>query len=404
MAKKKKSGAKTRAEPRGGGRTGASWLCSPEAYETLCVQGYTSLAQNPEVVTGVDRIARLISSMTIQLMRNTERGDVRERNELSKKLDIHPNARMTRSSFIHWIVKTLLLEGNGNAVVLPQYGYRQGRYWIDDLTPIPPGMVSFLPDGPSDYRVAVGGQEYSPDDVLHFVANPDPTYPWKGDGYRVALRDVADNLKQGAATERGFMASQWKPSLIVKVDALTDEFASPEGRRRLLEEYVGTGQAGEPWMIPAGQLEVQEVRPLSLSDLALSDMVQLDKRTVAAILGVPPFVLGVGDYSKDAWNNFISATIMPLAKSIEQELTRKLLVSPDRYFRFNSRSLYSYDIAELSGVAVSLFEHGMMTGNEARGWLDMPPLEGLDDLLILENYIPVAKSGDQNKLNGGNNP
>ena len=59
---------------------------------------------------------------------------------------------------------------------------------------------------------------------------------------------------------------------------------------------------------------MEEIRPLSLADLALSDLVQLDKKTVASILGVPPFVLGVGTYSADEWNNFISTTIMPVAK------------------------------------------------------------------------------------------
>lgn len=398
MAKKKKAGARTRAEPP---KRSVGYLCTQDAHDTLCVQGYTSLAHNPEIVTCIDRIAKLISSMTIQLMRNTDRGDVRERNELSKKMDIYPNRQMTRATFIHWIVKTMLLGGNGNAVVLPQYGYRQGQYWIDDLHPIPPEMVSFIPDGPFGYRVVISGREYNPDDVLHFATNPNQTYPWMGDGYRVALKDVADNLKQGAATEKGFMSSKWKPSIIVKVDALTEEFASREGRAKLLDEYINTNEAGEPWLIPAEQFEVQEIRPLSLSDLALSDMVQLDKKTVASILGVPSFVLGIGEYHKEAWNNFISTTIMPIAKGIEQELTKKLLNSPDLYFRFNSRSLYSYDIQELSGVAVSLFEHGVMTGNEARGWIDMAPLKGLDELLILENYIPVAKSGEQSKLNGG---
>lgn len=395
MSKKQKK-SKTRAEPKQ--KRSMSFLCSPDAYETLCVSGYTPLSHNPEILTGVDRIAKLISTMTIHLLKNTEHGDVRVKNELSKKVDIYPNRNMTRSTFIYYVVKTMLLDGDGNAIVYPRYRQEENRFFIEDLQPIPPSMISFQPDGLFDYRVQINGQSYEPQDVLHFMINPDSNCPWKGAGYRVALKDVAGNLRQASATEKGFMASKWKPSIIVKVDALTEEFADKEGRARLLKEYIETNEAGEPLMIPADQFEVQEVRPLSLSDLALPDIVELDKRTVASILGVPPFVLGIGEFHRDAWNNFIDTTIMPIAKSMEQELSKKLLISPDLYFKFNSRSLYNYDITQLAQVGDDQYVRGIMTGNEVRDWLGLSPQEGLDELVILENYIPLGMIGDQKKL------
>ena len=188
----------------------------------------------------------------------------------------------------------------------------------------------------------------------------------------------------------------------LKVDALTDEFSSPEGRKKLLESYVESSGVGEPWMIPAEQFTVEQIRPLSLADLAINDTVQLDKRTVAALLGVPPFVLGVGEYSQNAWNNFIGSTIRPIAREIEQELTRKLILSPKWYFRFNVAALYDYNLQQIATVYESLYERGIVTGNEVRDRMGMEPMDGLDELHILENYIPIDMVGQQKKLNGGN--
>lgn len=393
MSRRRNQRTKARAEPQQ--KRSVAWLCSQEAFDTLTCQGYTNLADNPEIITAVNKIAKLIGSMTIHLMQNTDDGDVRIRNELSRKIDINPNENMTRSLFVQWIVSTLYLYGAGNAVVWPQF--RRG--YLRDLKPVPPAMVSFIPDGIWDYRVQINGKEYDPDEVLHFVLNPGSYYPWRGQGLQVALKDVANNLKQAAATEKGFMQSKWKPSIIVKVDSLTEEFASPEGRSRLLHDYIDTTEAGEPWMIPAEQFSIEQIKPLSLSDLALADMVQLDKKTVASILGVPPFVLGVGDFHREEWNNFISSTIMPIAQMIEQELTKKLLYSPDYYFHFNPRSLYNYELRDMAAIADDQYIRGIMTGNEVRNWLGLSPVEGLNELVILENYIPRGMIGEQSKLN-----
>ena len=386
-----------RDKPKAQQSPGFMWLTDAEGFESLRCQGYVNLADSPEVSTGVNTIARLIGAMTIHLMRNGEKGDVRVRDAVSEIVDIEPNRYMTRSNFIQWIVRTMFLQGRGNAVVFPIMERGQLR----ELVPIPAPYVSLVPDGLWDYRVAINGREFFPDDVLHFVLNPDSFYPWKGNGYTIPLMDVANNLKQAAATENGFMSSKWKPSLIIKIDALFDDLGKPISRETLLKDYVQTTEAGQPWLIPAEQFQVQEVKPLTLSDLALADFVKLDKQTVATILGVPPFVLGVGEFRRDEWNNFISTSIMPIAQIIEQELTRKLLISPDLFFRFNARSLHNYSMDELVKAGSEMVDRMAMRRNEWRDWMGLEPDPEMDELLALENYIPADRLGDQKKLVGG---
>lgn len=370
------------------------FLTSDEAWKVLCSSGYRSLDKNPEIIAGCLRIAELISTMTIYLMSNGDRGDERIINELSRKVDIEPTSNMTRKAWMNAIVMNLLLYGDGNSIVIPHT--RKG--YLRDLEPIATERYSFVNETYMDYQVLIDSKTYRNSDILHFTINQDKTYLWKGQGFRVALKDVADILRQAKSTEKAFMESKFMPSLIIKVDALTDEFSSPEGRKKLLDDYIETGEKGRPWMIPAEQFSVEQVKPLTLEDLAINETVELDKKTVASILGIPPFVLGVGEYKKDAWNSFISNTIRPIAKGIEQELTRKLLLNPKWYFKFNIASLMDYDLQTLADVYGKLSDRGFVTGNEVRDRIGMSPKDGLDELRVLENYIPYEMAGLQKKL------
>ena len=370
--------------------------------EDICVSGYTSLDKNPEIMTACRRIAELIGSITIHLMENTKRGDVRIVNELSRVIDIDPIQTMTRKSWMECIVMNLLLYGGGNSVVWPH----TWKGLIQSLEPIAASRVSLMADPSNpyrDYKILIDGVEKDPKNLLHFTYNPDKYYLWKGRGLSVSLKDVANSLKQADATKKGFMKSKWKPSLIVKVDAMADEFAGKEGRKKLREDYLETGEAGAPWIIPAQMFDVKEVRPLSLSDLAISDTVQMDKRTVASICGVPPFVVGVGEYDKNAWNSFIQNTVRPICVGIAQELTKKLILNPKWYLKFNVRSLMDWDLEQLYTVYGGLTDRGIVTGNETRDILGMSPLDGLDELTVLENYIPLDMAGMQKKLMQGGN-
>lgn len=370
----------------------ALWLANND--DGICIPGYTPLDKNPEVLTACRKIAELISSMTIHLMNNTPDGDVRIVNALSRLIDINPMPNMTRRTWCEAVVMNMLLYGKGNSVVLPKT--RGGL--LEKLEPISADRVDFIPIGRSDYKIRIDGSIYNPDEVLHFVFNPDKYHQWKGAGITVALKDIVRNLKQATETKKAFMESKWKPSVIISVDAIVDELSTKQGRRKILDDYIATQNAGEPWIIPAEQFNVETVKPLTLSDLAISDSVEVDKRTVAAILGVPPFVLGVGDYNEKAWNSFIANTVRPIALTIAQEMTKKLIISDSWYLKFNLLSLMDWDIKTIADVFCSLGDRGYVDGNEVRDRVGMSPRDGLNELRILENYIPTDMTGKQKKL------
>lgn len=353
---------------------------------------YRRLTDSPEVHMAVNAYAQTVASMSMQLLENSELGDKRIRNGLSRLVDISPHPYLNRRAFYELIVRTLLLHGDGNQVTVPvlENGY------IKELIPLAPEKVMI---GYDKYEIIYDGRKkYKPNEVLHFSMRNDPSMPWRGCGFSVLLRDVLASMKQSEMT-RTEIQKHPLPSLIVKVDASAGAFKGQEAREKLASEYISEREAGRPWFIPSGLLDVQPINPLSINDMAIKDGLELDKKAIASLLGVPAFMLGVGEFNAEAYNNFIQSRVLPIAQIIEQELTRKLVERPDWYFRFNYRSLYSYSLSDKVNAGATMTSALAMSRNEWRDWLGLPPREDMEELIVLENYIPADKIGDQKKLN-----
>lgn len=124
---------------------------------------------------------------------------------------------------------------------------------------------------------------------------------------------------------------------------------------------------------------------------------EIDKKTVASVIGVPAFLLGVGEFKREEWNNFVQTKIRAIALEIQQEMTRALIISPKWYLELNLWSLMDYDLKSVSDILLAGADRGYVCGDEWRDRMHMPPA-GLTEYKILENYIPYDDSGKQKKL------
>lgn len=388
MSKKDKKSRKSRDTP---GTLGV-WLndcgCLPS--------GYHRLLDSPEISTCINRIAAIVSSAPVYLMRNTKKGDERVRGRLARLVDIDPwPGYATRQTWISWIVTTLLSDGDGNAFVLPTFEHGE----IAALIPMPGAVIQETMNAAQPYRVEWRGRIYAPDELLHFRIFADPDCPWRGRGFRTSAKRLAASLAQSADMKDRVSGPDYKPPMIVSVNADSD-LSDRETREQFRKEFLEDDEAGKPWIIPAELLHVEQVKPMTLNDLAIADTVELDKRTAAAIYGVPPWMLGVGAYNQQEFDSFVQTVLVYLCECIEQTLTLSLLISDDLYYKFSRRALYAYDLTRLITIDLAMSDRGYLTGDEVREDAMRSPA-GLDEFRPLENYIPYDMAGLQSKLTGG---
>lgn len=102
-------------------------------------------------------------------------------------------------------------------------------------------------------------------------------------------------------------------------------------------------------------------------------------------------------YGEDDWNAFYEGKLEPIAIQISQEYTRKIFNRNQRlvgeYIMFESSNL-QYASLDTKLKLVSLVDRGGMPNNEWRKYLNLPPVEGGDEL-IRRLDTAVVKGGEK---------
>lgn len=98
--------------------------------------------------------------------------------------------------------------------------------------------------------------------------------------------------------------------------------------------------------------------------------------------------------AENAYSSFMTDTLRPLLRQIEDELTRKLIGEADfeqNRFRFAEEELYAADLESRMRYTEKRIQTGTMTINEARQSFGKEPVEGGDTPLVSANLRGITE-------------
>lgn len=198
---------------------------------------------------------------------------------------------------------------------------------------------------------------------------------------------ITNSLRQGSA-KRGFFRKKTPPA---SVEEFQQELAM------IVNALTSAEEAGRPAYF-AGDVEWQGFTQ-GLVDTSILEAVKISRDAVAMAFGVPLALLSseesrYANYTEQL-RQFYEWTLRPLWRLIADELT--IFVAPrlglrDGKFEFNEEDCWvitelqqteAERVAKLAGVPV-------MTPNEARQQLGLPPVSGGDAIYIPATYFPLG--------------
>lgn len=346
--------------------------------------------------------AQAISSMSLDIYEKSQDGGRKKVDtDLSQLLTVSPNADQTAMEFWEGLAAWMCTEGNGYA--LKETMGDKNR--LVALLPLDSPITTPFRDANGDlqYRVNDRGQDevFPAEKIFHLRG-----FGYGGDIGMSPIRYGVNSLGAAISTEESagrFFANGMQASGVLS----TEMVFSDEQRARLEEiakDYSGSNNTGKVPILEGG-IKYSQLA-LNPEDAQMLETRRFNVEEICRWFGVPPIVVGHAAQGQTMWGSGVEQILIawltlglnPYLTRIEQRIRKSLMQPSERrsfYAEYNRESLLQADSAAKAAFLSTVTNTGLMTRNEGREKLNLPPIEGGDQLMAQLNMAPISMLGAQ---------
>lgn len=161
---------------------------------------------------------------------------------------------------------------------------------------------------------------------------------------------------------------------------------------------------GQGMLLDQG-MKYEPVKMLTLQDADCAALKLQTMKRICGLFGVPPAMLGIADQkynnTQTMLDEFYKTVMYPMVINVEQKLNKSLFKGyPNLCVRFDTKDFLKGAALDQMNFVSAGINAGIMTVNEARVYLNMPEIEGGDELKT-DNTEPDPISGQSPQDTGG---
>ncbi len=391
------------------------------------------LTRNSTVMACIGVKARALSQLPIRIMSETDAGDYvdairsdkvgpRDKQKAKQIYNLLQNPNNFQSRYEFWYQWLMWHELSGEAFTLwwrkDQENALQTplEMYVLDSTLI---AATITPTRYPSYRLSTPSYGFSKDEPLkaHQVMHV-KDQAWQGSaGFNkgiLATELVA--LDQDIDVYANYiMQNGAKPSGVFITEANIPDGKYKEIAARLKESWnqlTGSrtsdpSKAGQGMLLDNG-MKYMPVDMLTLQDTDAARLKEQTMKRICGLFGVPYAMVGVGEgkynNTQTMLDEFYKSTMYPLLVNVQQKLKQHLFQTyPSLCVEFDTRDFLKGAPLDQMNFVTAAVNSGIMTPNEAREYLNMPEIDGADELATKGKADPIPGSSPQDTGGGGGN-